>query len=669
MGVRIQELPETTGINKEDVLIVEDGQGTKKGTVQQLDEALGVSQLKEDLVNKAPARIMNENNVMNNAKIHSGYYDTKHNDSDSYVYFEIDVLSGITYKFGAYIPSGIAYPRFISKNGVILQNYNSSISGICQYTPDFSGKLYVTFRSDATDFVGIINNDESSGTYYKPTIKPLKELEEKVSLTDSILTNSGDFEFSTIKEKLKFDYALQNSEPIDLAKILKWEIGGITSDGSETTDTRYRKTGIFKLASQIYGKYNGAKGSVICYFYDENKKFLNYNTFLTYSSVARRNNTINLGEIENAVYVRFVIQDDSNPYENLSLRIFQDSIIGRKTKTSNKLNNTTKYYFDSDTIELVVTLDSLTSSKVMVYRDGSESVTPASNIGFIDFGSGKFGFYKQVANVETTTSFHVLEEKNIEISCVVGRKYRIKSEKIDGNKYVLSIMDLVTMSTDTITVTDKRAGAGWGYRNYKVESGVSVVSYNSFVNQKINPKILVIGDSYVEGNTLWNDKTKRWCGLLKDKLNGDVFINGQGGANAYGMYLWFYNYLIDMVRPKYVIIHTYTNEPKNLENFALYTDYMSIMIKHIKYTMGATPILVKAVTNASCTSETVQAINNWIDASGEKFFDYSECMTVNGDGVTQDTSVYLEDLIHPNEEGHRRIYEKLVCDFPELLIN
>lgn len=49
MGVRIQELPETTGINKEDLLIVEDGQGTKKGTVQQLDEALGVSQLKEEL--------------------------------------------------------------------------------------------------------------------------------------------------------------------------------------------------------------------------------------------------------------------------------------------------------------------------------------------------------------------------------------------------------------------------------------------------------------------------------------------------------------------------------------------------------------------------------------------------------------------------------------------
>lgn len=49
MGIKINELPATPGINKEDVLIVEDGQGTKKGTVQQLDEALGVSQLKEDI--------------------------------------------------------------------------------------------------------------------------------------------------------------------------------------------------------------------------------------------------------------------------------------------------------------------------------------------------------------------------------------------------------------------------------------------------------------------------------------------------------------------------------------------------------------------------------------------------------------------------------------------
>lgn len=44
-------MPSSNGIKKEDVLIVEDTEGTKKGTVQQLDEALGVSKLKEDLDN------------------------------------------------------------------------------------------------------------------------------------------------------------------------------------------------------------------------------------------------------------------------------------------------------------------------------------------------------------------------------------------------------------------------------------------------------------------------------------------------------------------------------------------------------------------------------------------------------------------------------------------
>ena len=72
MGVRIQELPETTGIKKEDVLIVEDGQGTKKGTVQQLDEALGVSQLKEDLTNYDKS--INNYNLLDDAKFFNGKF-------------------------------------------------------------------------------------------------------------------------------------------------------------------------------------------------------------------------------------------------------------------------------------------------------------------------------------------------------------------------------------------------------------------------------------------------------------------------------------------------------------------------------------------------------------------------------------------------------------------
>lgn len=48
MGVRIAELPSSEGISKTDLIIVQDNEATKQGTIQQLDDSLGVSRLKEE---------------------------------------------------------------------------------------------------------------------------------------------------------------------------------------------------------------------------------------------------------------------------------------------------------------------------------------------------------------------------------------------------------------------------------------------------------------------------------------------------------------------------------------------------------------------------------------------------------------------------------------------
>lgn len=48
MGVRIQELPSSEGISKTDLIIVQDNEATKQGTIQQLDDSLGVSRLIEE---------------------------------------------------------------------------------------------------------------------------------------------------------------------------------------------------------------------------------------------------------------------------------------------------------------------------------------------------------------------------------------------------------------------------------------------------------------------------------------------------------------------------------------------------------------------------------------------------------------------------------------------
>ena len=48
MGVRIAELPSSKGISKTDLIIVQDNEATKKGTIKQLDDSLGVSRLIEE---------------------------------------------------------------------------------------------------------------------------------------------------------------------------------------------------------------------------------------------------------------------------------------------------------------------------------------------------------------------------------------------------------------------------------------------------------------------------------------------------------------------------------------------------------------------------------------------------------------------------------------------
>lgn len=48
MGVRIAELPSSKGISKTDLIIVQDNEATKQGTIQQLDDSLGVNRLREE---------------------------------------------------------------------------------------------------------------------------------------------------------------------------------------------------------------------------------------------------------------------------------------------------------------------------------------------------------------------------------------------------------------------------------------------------------------------------------------------------------------------------------------------------------------------------------------------------------------------------------------------
>lgn len=158
MGVRIQELPETTGINKEDVLIVEDGQGTKKGTVKQLDEALGVSQLKEDIVDLTHTRKIKYNvnpTVIDGKRLYLNQTSrpTVIEVDDTYGnYLSLSVNAGEKYLFSGRFTVYISGIFFLDKNDFVLSydHYNTSTENVTDYVvniPNDCVMLKITYSN------------------------------------------------------------------------------------------------------------------------------------------------------------------------------------------------------------------------------------------------------------------------------------------------------------------------------------------------------------------------------------------------------------------------------------------------------------------------------------------------------------------------------------------
>ena len=192
MGVRIQELPETTGINKEDLLIVEDGQGTKKGTVQQLDEALGVSQLKEDIADtrkKIPTlgknRYYYSTNIVYDKYLESG----EEKAYEGWAISDYIDISGIAVPY-AWLPIGSTtmYPQEL--NNVYGSWYDESKNRL----KSFNGRLHLQQKPERAKYLRI-----SQATKY------IADADEKLMICDYTELPTEYIPFA-----YKFDVPLEN---------------------------------------------------------------------------------------------------------------------------------------------------------------------------------------------------------------------------------------------------------------------------------------------------------------------------------------------------------------------------------------------------------------------------------------------------------------------------
>ena len=331
----------------------------------------------------------------------------------------------------------------------------------------------------------------------------------------------------------------------------------------------------------------------------------------------------------------------------------QNKAFLQRNRSNAQLKANMPYYLDEKSAVCYCKPQNLTTAKINIYFNGNESTT-GSSACFVDFANGTFGFYKAFG-IYNATSLVVDSSDIVGLTFNVYHDYCIEYKRHSTTGYTLKVTDMMTLDSDDISTTG--AFNGWGIIGYDA-TDVTVNEFKRLTEAIKNPTVLILGDSYTEGVTIWSDRDKRWCYLLGEAV-GSYAINGQGGARSNAIEEWIDNYLFDVFTPYYVIIEVGTNE----QAVAYFTRNLTNIIAKIKAT-GAKPILCTVpVTSAKPDPSDY---NNFVINSGLPYIDICRALTVNGDMTTQNTDYFLADLTHPSITGHQRIFEMAKLNVPEL---
>lgn len=253
--------------------------------------------------NFAPISLVDKRNLFINAEMHEGYYGNNHNENESnqsYVYFVIPVEEGVAYQCSCNI-------RYISKDGAILAE---NIVANTPYTPDFTGKLFVTVdrrHINAWRFYKVEEgiNAEEIGIYTCPTFNPemyANELngDKRKIVTPNLLENA--FENIIAKDgvgqvtRLNTEFFVGGKNLFNKNAVVSGYVNSYGGDVREHETYTASEFISINAADTLY--CNGYLGSHNA-FYDINRRYI--------SGVAFGGNSTSVVVPENAAFVRITV--------------------------------------------------------------------------------------------------------------------------------------------------------------------------------------------------------------------------------------------------------------------------------------------------------------------------------------------------------------------------
>ena len=261
-----------------------------------------------------------------------------------------------------------------------------------------------------------------------------------------------------------------------------------------------------------------------------------------------------------------------------------------------------------------------------------------------------------------------------ELAFAKGKEYTISVEKkTEKNSYFnisVTAQDGISVSKEGIgngeVISGDTANEGngsingyaWGKLSFYTligEMEVSNVCFGYPIDMN-DVKLVVVGHSFVEGNSIPSDKDKRFASLLCSSI-GDrkTIILGQGGASVNSIKPHIDKEMKWLKDARYVLFCIGTND---VDSQATCTGLQYI---DDSATKNGIKTIWLTVPPKYGTGDNHPIINDYI----RSHFQYVEIKDVfYNDGVL-DKNMFLSDNVHPSIEGHKRIYNliKARCSF------
>ena len=387
---------------------------------------------------------------------------------------------------------------------------------------------------------------------------------------------------------------------------------------------------------------------------------------------------ITIKEGVNTLYVNVFVTDTSNsamnrPFSSFSIKkhMFKNDKILEQLEQVDIENLTTdydvagtfksgmefptakNYSVDCSLITGIVKSKDLTGQAVAVRQC-------AANYGscaYLDFASNSIGFGVQRASYYNYETIEKETEGIIPFKLIAGREYLI-TDRMEVMKHTFTVTDTLTGEEYSTVKTETNYHNRNGLYNVAALGNTEVVEEHVFMLQPHEAKVLIAGDSFVNGFYPY-----RYATLLKRQLKGNAFLDAISGCDSANLLQRFRNYL-HLLRPEFVIIGIGTNDT----DFSVWKSNTEKIIEIVK-SMGATPILTTLTFRCDGSrKEFIDSVNRWIRSSTYKCIDFNIVTSLNYDGNVANSSLFAEDGLHPNEEGFQRMYNRIKVDVPELFI-